>query len=327
MTTNSANLLEVRGLKKHFPIKGGILGRTVAKVYAVDDVSFVVRHGQTLGLVGESGCGKSTLGRTLLRLYEPTAGAIQFDGVDLLALDPRSLRQKRRDMQIIFQDPFSSLNPRMTISSILAEPFVIHRLGTRKEIEASVAKLLETVGLPAEAAERYPHEFSGGQRQRIGIARAIALNPKLIVADEPVSALDVSIQSQILNLLVDLRAKFKLSYVFVAHDLAVIEHISDVVAVMYLGKIVEYAEGDTLYAKPRHPYTRALISAIPIADVHRKKERQILKGDVPSPINPPSGCYFHPRCPAATDKCKVEAPPLRNVGDAAKPHLAACHYA
>lgn len=327
MTTNSANLLEVRGLKKHFPIKGGILGRTVAKVYAVDDVSFAVRHGQTLGLVGESGCGKSTLGRTLLRLYEPTAGAIQFDGVDLLALDARSLRQKRRDMQIIFQDPFSSLNPRMTIGSILAEPFIIHRLGTRKEIESNVAKLLETVGLPTEAAERYPHEFSGGQRQRIGIARAIALNPKLIVADEPVSALDVSIQSQILNLLVDLRAKFKLSYVFVAHDLAVIEHISDVVAVMYLGKIVEYAEGDALYAKPRHPYTKALISAIPIPDVHRKKERQILKGDVPSPINPPTGCYFHPRCPVATEKCKVEAPPLRNVGEAGKPHLAACHYA
>lgn len=326
MTTGSQNLLEVRGLKKHFPIKGGVLGRTVAKVYAVDDVSFNLRHGQTLGLVGESGCGKSTLGRSLLRLYEPTAGSIHFNGVDLLALDAKALREKRRDMQIIFQDPFSSLNPRMTIGSILAEPFVIHKLGTKNEIEQSVKKLLDTVGLPSEAAERYPHEFSGGQRQRIGIARAIALNPKLIVADEPVSALDVSIQSQILNLLVELRSRFNLSYVFVAHDLAVIEHISDVVAVMYLGKIVEYADGNSLYAKPRHPYTKALISAIPIADVHRKKERQILKGDVPSPINPPTGCYFHPRCPAATDKCKTEAPPLRNVGTEKAPHLAACHY-
>jgi oligopeptide/dipeptide ABC transporter ATP-binding protein len=327
MTTSSRNLLEVRGLKKHFPIKGGVLGRTVANVYAVDDVSFDVRHGQTLGLVGESGCGKSTLGRTLLRLYEPTAGSIKFDGLDLMSLDATALRQKRRDMQIIFQDPFSSLNPRMTIGSILAEPFIIHKLGTKKEIEGSVKKLLDTVGLPGEAAERYPHEFSGGQRQRIGIARAIALNPKLVVADEPVSALDVSIQSQILNLLVDLRNKFKLSYVFVAHDLAVIEHISDVVAVMYLGKIVEYTSGDNLYAKPRHPYTKALISAIPVADLNHKKERQILKGDVPSPINPPSGCYFHPRCPMATDKCKVDAPALRNVGTEASPHLAACHYA
>ena len=327
MTTSSQHLLEVRGLKKHFPIKGGLLGRTVANVYAVDDVSFNLRHGQTLGLVGESGCGKSTLGRSILRLYEPTAGSIQFDGMDLLSLDASALRHKRRDMQIIFQDPFSSLNPRMTISSILAEPFVIHKLGSKKEIEHSVKKLLDTVGLPSEAAERYPHEFSGGQRQRIGIARAIALNHKLIVADEPVSALDVSIQSQILNLLVELRSKFNLSYLFVAHDLAVIEHISDVVAVMYLGKIVEYAPGDSLYAKQRHPYTKALISAIPIADVHHQKQRQILKGDVPSPINPPNGCYFHPRCPAATDQCKVEAPALRNLGTEAAPHWAACHYA
>lgn len=322
-----APLLEVKGLKKHFPIKGGVLGRTVARVYAVDDVSFTMKHGQTLGLVGESGCGKSTLGRSVLRLYEPTAGSVVFDGVDVLALSPSDLRKKRRDMQIIFQDPFSSLNPRMTIGSILAEPFVIHKLGTGKEIQANVKRLLETVGLPAEASDRYPHEFSGGQRQRIGIARAIALNPKLIVADEPVSALDVSIQSQILNLLVDLRKKFNLSYLFVAHDLAVIEHISDVVAVMYLGKIAEYATSEDLYARPSHPYTKALISAIPVPDIEKKSVRQILKGDVPSPISPPSGCYFHPRCPVATDKCKVDAPALRNVGTDAKPHLAACHYA
>jgi oligopeptide/dipeptide ABC transporter ATP-binding protein len=322
-----APLLEVKNLKKHFPIKGGVFGRTVAKVYAVDDVSFTVKHGETLGLVGESGCGKSTLGRAILRLHEPTSGGLTFDGVDLMALDTQALRRKRRDMQIIFQDPFSSLNPRMTVGAILAEPFVIHRLGTKSEIETSVRKLLDTVGLPGEAISRYPHEFSGGQRQRIGIARAIALNPKLIVADEPVSALDVSIQSQILNLLVDLRKKFKLSYLFVAHDLAVIEHISDTVAVMYLGKIAEYASGDDLYARPLHPYTKALISAIPEPELEKKKERQVLKGDVPSPINPPSGCYFHPRCPIATDKCKVEAPALRNLGTAQKPHLVSCHYA
>lgn len=324
---SNAPLLEVKNLKKHFPIKGGILGRTVANVYAVDDVSFTVKHGETLGLVGESGCGKSTLGRSVLRLYEPTAGSVHFDGIDLLALDTTALRHKRRDMQIIFQDPFSSLNPRMTVGSILAEPFVIHKLGTKGEIEANVKRLLEIVGLPSEATERYPHEFSGGQRQRIGIARAIALNPKLIVADEPVSALDVSIQSQILNLLVDLRKKFKLSYLFVAHDLAVIEHISDSVAVMYLGKIAEYASGDDLYANPRHPYTRALISAIPEPTLVKTKERQVLKGDVPSPINPPTGCYFHPRCPVATDKCRTDAPALRNVGTDKKPHLASCHYA
>jgi oligopeptide/dipeptide ABC transporter ATP-binding protein len=322
-----APLLEVKNLKKHFPIKGGVFGRTVAKVYAVDDVSFTMRHGETLGLVGESGCGKSTLGRAILRLHEPTSGGLTFDGVDLMALDTQALRRKRRDMQIIFQDPFSSLNPRMTVGAILAEPFVIHKLGTKREIEANVKQLLETVGLPTEAASRYPHEFSGGQRQRIGIARAIALNPKLIVADEPVSALDVSIQSQILNLLVDLRKKFNLSYLFVAHDLAVIEHISDTVAVMYLGKIAEYASGDDLYAKPLHPYTKALISAIPEPELEKKKERQVLKGDVPSPISPPTGCYFHPRCPIATDKCKVEAPALRNLGTAQKPHLVSCHYA
>ena len=323
-----APLLEVRQLKKHFPIRGGLFSKTVARVHAVDDVSFVLNPGETLGLVGESGCGKSTLGRTVLRLYEPTAGQIQFDGVDLLSLAPASLRQKRRDMQIIFQDPFSSLNPRMTIGQVLAEPFQIHRLGTRSEIEHHVRRLLDTVGLPGDAEHRLPHEFSGGQRQRVGIARAIALNPKLIVADEPVSALDVSIQSQILNLLVDLRKQFNLSYLFVAHDLAVIEHISDKVAVMYLGKIVEYTTSDELYARPSHPYTKALISSIPVPDLDaRKKPRQILTGDVPSPINPPSGCYFHPRCPAATDRCKNEAPSLREVGSDKKTHLVSCHHA
>lgn len=322
-----STLLEVKNLKKFFPIKGGILGKTVARVHAVDDVSFSMRHGETLGLVGESGCGKSTLGRSVLRLYEPTAGEVSFDGENLLALSPAQLRAKRRDLQIIFQDPFSSLNPRMTVGSILAEPFIIHKLGTKKEIEGKVKDLLDVVGMPADAHDRYPHEFSGGQRQRIGIARAIALNPKLIVADEPVSALDVSIQSQILNLMVNLRKKFNLSYLFVAHDLAVIEHISDKVAVMYLGKIVEYADGADLYGKPLHPYTKALIAAIPVPDVDRKKEKHILTGDVPSPINPPSGCYFHPRCPFADEKCKREAPQMRNLGTEAKPHLVACHHA
>ena len=320
-------LLEVRQLKKHFPIKGGLLGRTVERVHAVDGVSLTLRRGETLGLVGESGCGKSTLGRTILRLYEPTSGQLRFAGVDLLGLSPKQLRHQRRDMQIIFQDPFSSLNPRMTVGHVLAEPFLIHRIGTRQELDGRIRTLLETVGLPAEAADRYPHEFSGGQRQRIGIARAIALNPKLIVADEPVSALDVSIQSQILNLLVDLRKNLGLSYLFVAHDLAVIEHISDHVAVMYLGKIVKYTSGDELYAKPSHPYTRALISAIPVPSLDVKKARQVLKGDVPSPINPPSGCHFHPRCPLATKRCSVEAPELRDIGTANKQHLVSCHYA
>jgi len=322
-----APLLEVKGLKKYFPIRGGLLGKPVAKVHAVDDVSFTLRHGETLGLVGESGCGKSTLGRSLLRLYEPTAGKIHFDGIDLLGLSPQEMRAKRRDLQIIFQDPFSSLNPRMTIGQVLAEPFIIHKLGSRSDIAAKVRKLLETVGLPADAHDRYPHEFSGGQRQRVGIARAIALQPKLIVADEPVSALDVSIQSQILNLLVDLRKEFNLSYIFVAHDLAVIEHISDQVAVMYLGKIVEYTSATNLYARPAHPYTKALIAAIPIPELGAKKERQILTGDVPSPISPPSGCYFHPRCPNATERCKTEAPQLRNIGHADSQHLVSCHYA
>ncbi len=320
-------LLEVRNLKKYFPIKGGILGRQVARVNAVDGVSLSVQQGETLGLVGESGCGKSTLGRTILRLYEPTAGQIIFEDQDITNIPVKALRRLRRNMQIIFQDPFSSLNPRMTVGAILTEPFTIHRLGTRTEIRKNVGQLLDTVGLGEEAAHRYPHEFSGGQRQRIGIARALALNPKLIIADEPVSALDVSIQSQILNLMVELRSKLGLTYVFIAHDLAVIKHISDTIAVMYLGRIVEYTSAEDIYINPKHPYTRALISAIPEFDAEYKKQRQILGGDVPSPISPPMGCHFHPRCPEATEKCSSEVPELRNLGSEAKPHLASCHYA
>ena len=323
----SDNLLEVRGLTKFFPIKGGFLSRTVGRVHAVDRVSFTLKHFQTIGLVGESGCGKSTLGRTILRLYEPTAGEVLFEGEDIAKLSKEAMRKRRRDMQIIFQDPFSSLNPRMTVGAILADPFMIHGTVPRSERDARVEDLLKTVGMPTDAANRYPHEFSGGQRQRIGIARALALQPKLIVADEPVSALDVSIQSQILNLLADLKEKFGLSYIFIAHDLAVIEHISDVVAVMYLGRIVEHAAATDLYKNPRHPYTKALISAIPEPDMAVKKHRQILKGDVPSPISPPAGCHFHPRCPIATDRCKTEVPELRNMGSPSAPHLVSCHYA
>lgn len=320
-------LVEVKNIKKYFPVKGGIWGREVARVYAVDDVSFTLKEGETLGLVGESGCGKSTLGRTILRLYEPTAGQVIIDGDEITKLSPKQLRAKRREMQIVFQDPFSSLNPRMTIGSILAEPFVIHKTVPKSEIPAKVAHLLKVVGLRPDAADKYPHEFSGGQRQRIGIARAIALNPKLIIADEPVSALDVSIQSQILNLLADLKKELKLTYIFIAHDLAVIQHISDTVAVMYLGKIVEYTSADRLYAGPKHPYTKALIAAIPIPDVDHKKEKQILGGDVPSPLNPPQGCHFHPRCPIAKANCATERPALRNLGTAADPHWVSCHYA
>jgi len=323
----STNLLEIKDLKKHFPIKGGFLGRTINKVYAVDGVSFNVKPGETVGLVGESGCGKSTLGRAILRLHEPTSGSVKFEGQEITGLDVSEMRKLRRDMQIIFQDPFSSLNPRMNVRGILAEPFKIHNMGTKTEINKKIDDLLEVVGLPNEAADRYPHEFSGGQRQRIGIARSIALNPKLIIADEPVSALDVSIQSQILNLLTDLRSKMGLSYIFIAHDLAVIEHISDSVAVMYLGKIVEYASGDDLYAKPTHPYTRALIDAIPEPVINRNKKREILIGDVPSPIHPPSGCHFHPRCPIATEKCKSVRPELTNRASVAKPHWVSCHNA
>ncbi len=320
-------LLEIKDLKKYFPIKGGLLGRVTSQLYAVDGINLKLRVGETLGLVGESGCGKSTLGRTILRLYEPTDGEIIFQGENLTKISQSQLRPKRKDMQIIFQDPYSSLNPRMTIAEILSEPFIIHKTIPKKDILGRVQELMKLVGLPQDGLDRYPHEFSGGQRQRIGIARSIALNPKLIIADEPVSALDVSIQSQILNLLVDLKKKFNLSYIFIAHDLAVIEHISDQVAVMYLGKIVEYTSAENLYRSPMHPYTKALIASIPIPDVNIKREKKILLGDVPSPISPPKGCHFHPRCSMATDICRTTAPALRDAGQKGNPHLVSCHLA
>jgi oligopeptide/dipeptide ABC transporter ATP-binding protein len=325
---NQSVLFEARDVIKHFPVTGGLLGREVARVHAVDGVSFQLKQGKTLGLVGESGCGKSTLGRALLRLTEPTAGQVLFEGKDITHLGTEDMRLLRREMQIIFQDPFASLNPRMSIREILSEPFEIHGMHKdKKEREAKIQQLLAEVGLPPEAANRYPHEFSGGQRQRIGIARALALHPKLIVADEPVSALDVSIQSQILNLMMDLRDKYGLSYIFIAHDLAVIEHISDEVAVMYLGKIVEHTTSQALYARPLHPYTQALISSIPVPKIGARKNKMILQGDVPSPMNPPSGCRFHPRCPFAKDLCKQKIPELRNFGEPNTPHWVACHFA
>ena len=321
-------LLEVKNLKKFFPTKGDFLAkflREKSRVRAVDDVSFFLHGGETLGIVGESGCGKSTLGRTMLRLHEPTSGKIFFDGEDITALGQTQMRLRRREMQMIFQDPFSSLNPRMRVRDILAEPFQIHAMNL-KMLSQSIYELLELVGLSSSDAQRFPHEFSGGQRQRIGIARAIALRPRLIVADEPVSALDVSVQAQILNLLVSLKKTLQLSYVFIAHDLAVIEHISDRVAVMYLGKIVELASSSEIYKTPLHPYTKALIAAIPIPEVDGKKKRAVLSGDVPSPINPPTGCHFHPRCPTAQARCKVEAPVLKSVNRRDGEHIVSCHF-
>ncbi|UEM07065.1 ATP-binding cassette domain-containing protein (plasmid) [Skermanella rosea] len=318
-TTAPDDLLTVENLTKHFPIKGG------GVIHAVNGVSLRQRRGETIGIVGESGCGKSTLARLCLRLVEPTSGAIRFDGEDIRALPARALRAKRRDMQIIFQDPYASLDPRMSVGDIIREPLDIHGIGSRVERRAQVAQLLEKVGLPPDAARRYPHEFSGGQRQRIGIARAIALKPKLVVADEPVSALDLSIQSQVLNLLVALRAEMNLSYLFISHDLAVIRYISDRVAVMYLGRIVELADVDTLYADPAHPYTRALLSAIPQPDPERRRARTILAGDLPNPESPPPGCPFHPRCPAAMDHCRTLEPAERNIGTPDRPHLVSCH--
>jgi oligopeptide/dipeptide ABC transporter ATP-binding protein len=325
---NQDALLCVENLKMHFPIHGGVLRKRVGQVHAVDGVSLTVKHGETMGLVGESGCGKTTVGRCIIRLYQPTGGRVMFDGKDLLKVDSRTLRAARRQLQMIFQDPFESLNSRHTVGDIIAEPFIIHRIGTPAERSRSVAGLLERVGLAADAASRFPHEFSGGQRQRIGIARAIALNPKLVVCDEPVSALDVSIQSQILNLLLALQKELGLSYLFIAHDLAVVKHVSDTIAVMYLGRIVERAAAGMLYENPLHPYTQALIAAIPDPDPEKKNvSPPLLSGDVPSPINPPPGCHFHPRCPYARRRCRTETPGLESFGASDPAHWVACHYA
>jgi len=316
------NLIEVRGLVKYFPVRGGILQRTQGWVQAVDGVSFTIRQGETLGLVGESGCGKTTVGRLLLRLIEPTGGQVLFEGHDLTRTGQSELKSLRREMQIIFQDPFSSLDPRSQIGDSIAEGLLVHGMRDPKERRRKVLEIMETVGLSEDHMRRYPHEFSGGQRQRIGIARALVLRPKFVVCDEPVSALDVSIQSQVLNLLRQLQREFNLTYLFIAHNMSVVEHISDRVAVMYLGKIVEIAERLELYRNPQHPYTQALMSAIPVPSPDLRRERILLKGEVPSPLNPPSGCRFHPRCPIAVDICSRLEPPLIDLGGG---HMAACH--
>ncbi|WP_064200859.1 ABC transporter ATP-binding protein [Brevibacillus brevis] len=316
------DLLVVKNLKKYYPITGGVLGGEVGVVKAVDDVSFTVKSGETLGLVGESGCGKSTTGRSLLRLIEPTSGEINFDGTDVMSLSTDAMRKMRRDMQIVFQDPFASLNPRHNIEKILEEPLIVHGLGSSAERKKRVQEMLEIVGLSSYHASRYPHQFSGGQRQRIGIARALMLKPKLIVADEPVSALDVSIQSQVLNLMQDLQREFGLTYLFIAHDLSVVRHISDRVGVMYLGRIVELTTSSQLYSNPLHPYTKALLSAVPSPDPDALRERVILQGDVPSPAKPPSGCTFHTRCPHVTEECRTVRPEFSDTGDG---HFVACH--
>jgi oligopeptide/dipeptide ABC transporter ATP-binding protein len=324
---NPPSLLEVQNLRTYFPVKGGVFLRATATCKAVDGVDFALRAGETLGLVGESGCGKSTLARTIVRLLRPATGRILFEGADLAPLGRRAMKPIRRHLQMVFQDPVESLNARHTVGEILEEPFIIHGLGAAVERQRSVAELLARVGLPRDSGQRYPFEFSGGQRQRIGIARALALHPRLIICDEPVSALDVSIQSQVLNLLLDLQRDFGLSYLFIAHNLAVVKHVSDRIAVMYLGRIVELGGADEVYANPRHPYTRALIAAIPEPDPRRARPSTVLTGDIASPINPPPGCPFHTRCPMATDRCRVEVPQLRNTAPAGSaPHLVSCHY-
>ena len=321
----NAPLIEVKSLKKYFPIRKGVLQREVARVHAVDDVSFAVNEGETIGLVGESGCGKSTLGRCIVRLLEPTEGDVVFQGRSIGKLGARSLRPLRRQMQMVFQDPYASLNPRKRVGTIVSDPLRIHRIGDRQERKKQVEELLEAVGLSPEHYNRFPHEFSGGQRQRIGVARALALRPKLVVADEPVSALDVSIQAQMINLLEELQDEFRLTYVFIAHDLGVVRHVSDRIAVMYLGRIMELSPAEELYERPIMPYTEALLSAVPIPDpdLSDQRERIVLEGDVPSPINPPSGCRFHPRCRYATEICSQVDPPLADYGNG---HLAACHH-
>ncbi|MDX8367258.1 dipeptide ABC transporter ATP-binding protein [Cytobacillus sp. IB215665] len=315
-------LLQVKGLTKHFPINGGVLNKKIGEVKAVDGVSFYVKKGETLGLVGESGCGKSTTGRTILRLLEPTEGQVLFENKDITRLSKNDLRKIRRDMQMVFQDPFASLNPRHTVEKILEEPLIVHGIGTKEERKKRVLEMLEVVGLSNYHAKRYPHQFSGGQRQRIGIARALMTKPKLIIADEPVSALDVSIQSQVLNLLEDLQKEFDLTYLFIAHDLGVVRHISDRVGVMYLGRLVELADSEELYNNTLHPYTKALLSAVPIPDPDFQMETEVLSGDIPSPSNPPQGCAFHTRCSECMDICKSKRPELKEVE---KGHYVACH--
>jgi oligopeptide/dipeptide ABC transporter ATP-binding protein len=322
MAESASPVLEVQGLKKYFPVRKGLLRRTVGHVYAVDDVSFTIGAGETLGLVGESGCGKTTVGRAILRLVEPTAGTIRLEGRDITSLSRAELRPFRRQMQVVFQDPFSSLNPRMTAGEIVGEPLKIHGLASRKTRREKVAALFEQVGLRSVEMDSYPHQFSGGQRQRIGVARALALNPKLIIGDEPVSALDVSIQAQVINLLMDLQRNLKLSYLFISHNLAVVEHISHRIAVMYLGRIVEHADKRTLFTRPLHPYSEALLSAVPVPDPSARRAKRIVQGDVPSPLNPPSGCHFHTRCPYAEARCRTEVPRLR---ESEPGHYVACH--